>query len=154
MTLRQRFNDALKQAMKARQQRRVSTIRMILAALQERDIASRSEENRAGVGDADILSLLAKLVRQREESASLYERGGRPELSAAEREEINIIGEFLPRQMSDEEAQATARVVVVELGATSIKDMGRVMAALKERYAGQMDFAKAGAAVRELLAPK
>lgn len=154
MTLRGRFNDALKEAMKARDQKRVSTLRMVLAALKERDIAQRTEENREGVPDEEILSLLAKMIRQREESATAFESGGRPELAAAEREEITIIREFQPRQMTAEEVSAAARAVVTELGASSLKDMGQVMAALKERYAGQMDFGKAGGTVKELLQAK
>ena len=152
--LRERFNDALKEAMKAREQKRVSTLRLILAALKERDIANRSEESREGIADDEILSLLAKMIKQREESAAIYESGGRPELAAGEREEIVIIREFLPRQMSDEETRAAARAAAQELGAASMKDMGRVMAALKERYAGQMDFAKAGGVIKALLSGK
>lgn len=152
--LRERFNAALKDAMKARNPKRVSTLRLVLAALKDRDIANRSAEDRAEIGDDEILSLLAKMIRQREESAALYETGGRPELAAAEREEIAIIREFLPRQLSDEELHAAVRAVVGELGAASVKDMGRVMAALKERYAGQMDFGKVGVAVRDLLAAR
>jgi uncharacterized protein len=152
MNLRERFNESLKEAMKARDQRRVSTLRMVMAALKDRDIANRSEESRAGIGNDDILSLLAKLIKQREESASVYESGGRPELAAAERAEIAIIREFQPRQMTQEETLAAAGAVVAQLGAGTIKEMGPVMAVLKERYAGQMDFARAGAIVRELLA--
>lgn len=152
--LRVRFNESLKEAMKARNQKRVSTLRLMLAALKERDIASRTEESRAGIGDDEILSLLAKMIRQREESAAMYESGGRPELAASEREEIAIIREFLPRQMSEEETRAAVLAVTDELGARSMKDMGRIMAALKERYAGQMDFGKAGAAVKGLLSAR
>lgn len=151
MGLREQFNEALKVAMKARELRRVSTLRLVLAALKEKDIAGRTEESRAGIADEEILTLLAKMVRQREESAEVYQKGGRPELAAAEREEIAIIREFMPKQMSEEEAKAAARTVIAETGAASVKDMGKVMAALKERYAGQMDFAKAGALVKALL---
>lgn len=152
MGLREQLSDTLKSAMKARDQKRVSTLRLVLAGLKDRDIANRSEESREGVGDDEILSLLAKLIRQREESATMYESGGRPELAAAEREEIAIIREFLPRQMSEEETSTAAKSVAAELGAASMKDMGKVMAALKERYAGQMDLGKAGGVVRQLLA--
>ena len=151
MALREKFSEALKEAMKAREPRRVSTLRLVLAALKDRDIASRTEESRAGVGDDEILSLLAKMIKQREESAETYEKGGRPELATAEREEIVIIREFMPRQMSDEDVKVAAQSVIAETGAASMKDMGRVMAALKERYAGQMDFAKASATVKGLL---
>jgi uncharacterized protein len=154
MTLRDRLNESLKAAMKARDQKRVSTLRLVLAALKDRDIANRTEASRAVIGDDDILTLLAKMTRQREESASVYESGGRPELAAGEREEIAIIGEFLPRQMSEEEMRAAAETAIAETGATLPKDMGRVMAVLKQRYAGQMDFGRAGGIVKELLAPK
>ena len=154
MSLRERFSEQLKEAMKARDQKRVSTLRLVLAALKERDIANRSEESRQGISDDEILSLLAKMIKQREESASMYESGGRPELAAGEREEIAIIREFQPKQMSEEETRIAARAVSAELGASAMKDMGRVMAALKERYAGQMDFAKAGAAVKDALSGK
>jgi uncharacterized protein YqeY len=154
MGLREKFNDALKEAMKARDQKRVSTLRLVNAAIKDRDIAGRTEESRAGVADDEILTLLAKMIRQREESAETYEKGGRPELAAGEREEIGIIREFMPKQMNDDEAKAAARAVIAEVGAASLKDMGKVMAGLKERYAGQMDFGKAGAMVRALLEGK
>jgi uncharacterized protein YqeY len=144
----------LKEAMKAREQKRVSTLRLVLAALKERDIANRTEENRAGVADDDILTLLSKMIRQREESASVYESGGRPELAAGEREEIAIIREYLPRQMSEEEMRGAAESAIAETGAAAPKDMGRVMAQLKQRHAGQMDFGRAGGIVKDLLAPK
>ena len=152
MSLRERFTDSLKEAMKAREPRRVSTLRLMLAALKDRDIANRSEESREGVSDDEILSLLAKMIKQREESAETYEKGGRPELAAAEREEIVIIREFMPRQMTEDEAKAAVKAIVAEAGAASMKDMGKVMAALKEKYAGQMDFGKAGAIVKTTLA--
>ena len=151
MTLRDRFNEQLKEAMKAKDAKRVSTLRMILAGLKDKDIAARTETNREGIPDEDVLGLLAKMIKQREESAAAFESGGRPELAQAEREEIAIIREFMPKQMSAEEARAAAQAAISELGAASMKDMGRVMAMLKERYAGQMDFAKASATVKELL---
>jgi hypothetical protein len=128
---------------------------MVLAALKDKDIAARTETSREGVPDEEVLSLLAKMIKQREESAAAFDSGGRPELAAAEREEIAIIREFMPQQMSVEESRAAAQGLIAELAASSMKDMGKVMAALKERYAGQMDFAKASATVKELLsAPK
>ncbi|HWU26054.1 MAG TPA: GatB/YqeY domain-containing protein [Rhizomicrobium sp.] len=154
MGLREEFNDSLKEAMKARDQRRVSTLRLVLAALKERDIANRTEESRAGIGDDEIRLLLAKMIKQREESAETYEKGGRPELAQAEREEIAIIQSYLPKQMSDDEVGATAKAVIAELGAASMKDMGKVIAALKTRYAGQMDFARASGIVKGLLTAK
>ena len=155
MGLRDTFNTALKEAMKASDRKRTGTLRLVLAALKERDIAGRTEDSREGISDDEILSLLAKLVKQREDSIALYEKGGRPELAAAEREEIAIIREYLPKQMDEAEAKAAIAAVIAELGAVSMKDMGKVMAALKERFAGKMDFSKASASVKELLsAPK
>ena len=151
MGLRERFNEQMKEAMRAKDQKRLGTIRLILAALKERDIANRSETSREGVSDDEILSLLAKMVKQREESAAAYDGGGRPELANAERAEIEVIREFMPKQMSPEEAKAAIEKVIAETGAASLKDMGKVMGALKERFAGQMDFAKAGALVKEAL---
>ncbi|HZQ40489.1 MAG TPA: GatB/YqeY domain-containing protein [Rhizomicrobium sp.] len=155
MSLREQFNDQLKEAMKTRDQRRVSTLRMILAGLKEKDIANRTEESKAGIGDDEILSLLAKMIKQREESAAAFESGGRPELAKSEREEIEIIRSFMPKQMSAEESKAAIQKVIAETGAASMKDMGKVMATLKERHAGQMDFARASGMVKALLsAPK
>ena len=154
MSLRDRFNAALKDAMKAKEARRVSTLRMVLAGVKDRDIAARTETSREAVSDDELLTLLAKMIKQREESAETYEKGGRPELAAQEREEIGIIREFMPRQMGAEEMQAAITDVIGEVGAASMKDMGKVMGALKERYAGQMDFAKASGAVKTLLSGK
>ncbi len=155
MGLREQFNGALKEAMKAKDARRVSTLRLVLAALKDRDIANRSDASRSGIGDDEILLLLAKMIKQREESAAAYESGGRPELATAEREEIAIIQGFLPKQMSEADVEASAQAVIAELGAISMKDMGKVVATLKERYAGRMDFAKASGIVkRQLSQPK
>jgi uncharacterized protein YqeY len=154
MGLREQFNEQLKEAMKAKDQRRVSTLRMVQAALKDKDIANRTETSREGISDDDILSLLAKMIKQREESATAFDSGGRPELAASEREEITIIRGFMPKQMSAEDAKAAAQKVIAEVGAASMKDMGKVMASLKERYAGQMDFAKASSTVKELLSGK
>ena len=152
MSLRDRLNDAVKTAMKAKDPRRVATLRLVLSALKDRDIANRTEDSRAGIADDEILSLLAKMIKQREESAAAYTGGGRPELAEAERAEILIIKEFMPQQMSPEAAKAAAAGIIAETGAASMKDMGKVMALLKERYAGQMDFAAASATVKGLLA--
>jgi uncharacterized protein YqeY len=151
MSLREQFTDEMKQAMRNKHTRRLSTIRLILAGLKERDIANRSESSHEGVSDGEIFALLGKMVKQREESAAAYEAGGRPELAGAEREEIAIIREFMPKQMNEAEASAAIQKVIAEIGATTIKDMGKVMGTLKERFAGQMDFAKAGAAVKQAL---
>ena len=149
--LRQRLNEALKQAMKARDARTVSTLRLVLAALKERDIAARPRGVADGVDEAEIVEMLHKMVRQRRESIALYEQGNRPDLAKVEAEEIAIIEAWLPRQMDEAELAAAVDAVVAELGAASLKDMGRVMAALKERHAGQMDLGKAGARVKQKL---
>ncbi len=154
MGLRDQFNEALKAAMKAKDARRVGTLRMILAAAKDRDIAARSEDNREPVSDEDLLTLLAKMVKQREESAEIFDKGGRPELAAQERGEIEVIREFMPKQMGVEETRAAISAVIAEVGAASVKDMGKVMGALKARFAGQMDFGKAGGLVKDLLAGK
>ena len=148
MGLRDRFTEAMKEAMKSRQAQRLSAIRLILAAVQERAIATRVD----ALSEDEILGLLGKMIKQREESAATYESGGRPELAAGERAEIAVIREFMPRQLSPEETRAAVAEVIAATGATSLKDMGKVMAALKERHTGSMDFGKAGAAVKELLA--
>ena len=149
--LRAQLNEALKTALKAKQPRRVSTLRLILAAIKDRDIAARPEGNREGVDEAEIHAILQKMVKQRRESISHYEAGGRLELAAQEAEDIDIVHEFLPQQMNEAEVGEAARRVIEELGAGGLKDMGRTMAALKARYAGRMDFAKASAVVKELL---
>ncbi len=151
-SIRERIDAALKQAVKAREKRSTATLRLINAAIQDRDIAARSDGSREGVPDKDVLGVLAKMVKQREESGRIYEQAGRLELAADEREEIEIIRQFLPRQMSDEETRAVCEEIVRELDAKGLKDMGRTMAALKERYAGEIDFAKASATIKELLA--
>ena len=150
MALRDRLNESLKQAMKARDSRRVSTLRLVFAALKDREI--RSDPGETAISDEDLLALLAKMIKQREESATAFQSGGRPELAAAEREEIAIIRECMPRQLSEEETGAAVRQAIAETGATGPKDMGKVMAALKQRYTGTMDFGKAGPLAKDLLA--
>lgn len=154
MGLREQLNEAMKEAMKAKEARRLSTIRLMLAAIKDKDIAGRTEDSRAGIADDEILLLFAKMIKQREESAATYDSGGRPELAAAEREEIAIIQSYLPKQMSEAEVEAAAKAAIAELGASSMKDMGKVIGALKERHAGQMDFAKASGVVKGLLSGK
>ena len=123
-------------------------------ALKDRDIAARSETSRDLLGDDEILTLLAKMIKQREESATAYDSGNRPELAAGEREEIAIIRSFMPAQMDEAAMKEAVKKVIAETGAASIKDMGKVMAVLKERYAGQMDFSKASAATKDALSGK
>ncbi len=150
--LREAFSERLKDAMRARQSRTVSTVRLILAALKDRDIAARGEGNAAGLADPDILRLLQGMVKQRRESIVLFEQGRRPDLVQQEQEEIAVIESFLPRQMNDGEIVAAANAAIAETGAASIRDMGKVMAALRERHAGVIDLARAGTLVKQLLA--
>jgi uncharacterized protein len=154
MSLRAQLNDAMKEAMKAKDAKRLATVRLMLAALKDRDIAARSETNRELLGDDEILTLLAKMIKQREESATAFDTGNRPELAAGEREEIAIIRSFMPAQMDEAAMKDAVQKAIAEMGAGSIRDMGKVMAVLKERYAGQMDFSKASAATKEALSPK
>jgi hypothetical protein len=148
--LREEINAALKIAMKAREQRRVSTLRLINSAIQSADIEAGGQ-GKAPLADTELLGLMQKMIKQRHESADIYEKGGRPELAQQEREEVEIIAAYLPKQMSDIEAGAAISAIVHEINAEGMKDMGRVMAALKERFAGKLDFAKASAKVKELL---
>jgi uncharacterized protein len=150
--LRQQLSDALKAAMLSKDTRTVSTVRLVLAALKDRDIAARPKGVTDGVGDEEILGLLQSMIKQRRESITLYEQGNRPELAQQEQEEIVVIERFLPVQMAEDEAVDAIAALVFEMGASSIKDMGRVMAALKERFAGRMDFTKASALVKAKLA--
>lgn len=149
--LRTRLNDALKTAMREKNQRALSTVRLILAALKDRDIAARSKGEMNGVPETEIYSMMQTMVRQRQESIELYDRGGRAELAQQEREEIAVIEGFLPKAMSAEESDAAIAAVMTELGAASVKDMGRVMAELRSRYPGQMDFGKASAVIKSRL---
>ena len=154
MSLRAQFNDAMKEAMKAKDAKRLATVRLILAALKDRDIAARSDGQRDLVGDDDILTLLAKMIKQREESAAAFDAGNRPEMAAGEREEIAVIRTFMPAQMDDAALKDAVTKTIAEVGAASVKDMGKVMAVLKERFAGQMDFGKASAATKDVLSGK
>ena len=148
--LRDQLATQLKEAMKAKDSERLSTVRLIQAAIKDRDIANRGT-GKEQASDDEILQILAKMVKQRDESAKIYEENSRPELAAKERAEIIVIQDFMPKQLSDSEVRANISAIIAETGAAGAKDMGKVMAALKERYAGQMDFAKASATVKELL---
>lgn len=148
--MREKLMDALKVAMKAKESTRISTIRMVQAAIKDLEIANRTKPN-SETTDADIALLLAKLVKQREESAKIYDEGDRPELAAKEREEIAIIAEFMPKQLSEAEAVEAIKAVIAETGAASMKDMGKVMSVLRERFPGQMDFGKASGQIKSLL---
>ena len=149
---RTELSDALKDAMRAKEACAVSTLRLILAALKDRDIAARGKGKSEGIGDDDILELLQKMVRQRRDSIELFEQGDRQDLADKEAREIEVIQRFLPKQLDPDQLRGAVQEVIEELGAATIKDMGRVMAALKERYAGRMEFGKASALVKERLA--
>ena len=149
--LRGRIEEELKLAIRSQDKRRMATLRLIAAAIKDRDIQSRGSGKDDTPTDADLQALLMKMIKQRKESAEMYEKGGRPDLAAQEREEIAIIEEFLPRQMTEEEIAEAVAATIEEVGAQSLKDMGKVMGALKGRYAGQMDMAKASRLVKEKL---
>jgi uncharacterized protein YqeY len=149
--LREQFSETLKQAMKGKDALTLSTVRLIIAKLKEVDIEARGKGKAEPVGEVEIQQMLQGMIKQRRESISLYEQGRRPELAEKERGEIAIIERFLPTQLSETEIEAAVRAVIAATGAHGIKDMGRVMAALKERHAGQMDSAKASQVVKRLL---
>lgn len=149
--MQERFNEALKEAIKSKDKIRVSTLRLITAAIKDRDIAARSADSGDGVSDEQILEILAKMVKQRQEAAATYEEAGRLELAEQERAEIIVIEEFLPQQLSDDEVSAAVDAAIAELGAETLKDMGKVMAHLKGKFAGQMDFGKASGLVKQKL---
>ncbi len=151
MSLRQKIMDALKDAMRAKQERETGTIRMVIAKMRERDIEARPSGNMDGIADSEILSMMEGMVKQRRESIALYEKGNRADLAQQEAEEIAIIEKFMPQKLSAEETQAAIAAAIAATGAASIKDMGKVMNALKEKYAGQIDFAQAGAAIKAKL---
>ncbi len=150
--LREQIKSALKEAMVSKDKHAVSTLRLIMAALKDRDIAARTQDKPDGITDEEILSLLQSMVKQRRDSITMYENGGRLELAEQESAEIVIIEKFLPKQMNEEEITNVVEALIAELGATGLKDMGPTMAALRERYAGQMDFAKGSAIVKARLA--
>ena len=152
MSKREEFSAALKEALKAKDQVAMSTIRLILAALKEKDIAARQTGNAEGVEDPEILSLLQSMIKQRKESSKTYTDAGRPELAEREDAEIKVIESFLPQQMGESEVSSAIEGIIQEIGASDIKDMGKVMAELKTRFAGQMDMGKASGLVKEKLA--
>jgi uncharacterized protein YqeY len=151
MDMRTTISGALKEAMKAKDADRLSTLRLINAAIKDRDIAARTDGEDAQVSDDTVLAILGKMVKQRQESARAYEEGGRLELAEKEMNEIRIIEEYLPRQLDDAETEAAVAAAIAEVEATSIRDMGKVMAALKVKYTGQMDFGKVGPMVKAKL---
>jgi len=145
------INEAVKDAMRSKDKLRLSTLRLINAAIKDKDIALRVEDRPDGVSSSEILQILGKMVKQRQESARAYEEGGRLELAEQELSEIKIVEEFLPRQLSDDDVANAIQKIISSVGATSIRDMGKVMASLKEKYTGQMDFGKAGASIKKIL---
>lgn len=152
LIMRAAFNDALKEGLKDKDQCTVSTVRLILAALKDRDIAARGNGKTDGIGDDEILSMLQTMLKQRTESIRLYEQGGRLELAEQEKAEMEVIRRFMPQQLDEAEMNQAVESVVKQIGAKELKDMGRTMAALKDQYAGRMDFSKASGIVRQMLA--
>ena len=145
--LRTRFSEALKDGLKTKKERVVHTVRLVMAALKDKDIAARPKGITA-IPDEEILQMMTGMVKQRRESIEMYEKGGRPELAKGEQEEIDIIQSFMPKQMDEAEQTAAIKAAIAQTGASSVKDMGKVMAVLKEKYAGQMDFSKASGLVK------
>jgi uncharacterized protein YqeY len=149
--LREAFTERLKTAMRAKDSRTLSTVRLIIAALKDRDIAARGSGNHQGIPESEIQRLLQGMVKQRRESITLYRQGNRPELAQQEEQEIAVIESFLPQQMGDEEIAAAVKAAIAETGAAGIKDMGKVMGVLRERHAGVIDMGRAGAVVKRQL---
>lgn len=149
--LRNEIKESLKVAMKSKDKRRISTLRLILATLQDRDLAARDKGAEEGITDDEVLQMLTTMVRQRKDSIAAYEKGGRVDLATAEQEEIDIISDYLPKQFDEAETRKAVEAVIADIDANGLKDMGRTMAELKTRYAGQMDFSKASAIVKNTL---
>jgi len=149
--MRDRISQAMKEALKSKDQKALATIRLISAALKDRDIAARSQDNAEGISDDEILSLLQTMIKQRAESAKLYLEGNRPELAEAEQHEISIIQQFLPEQLDEAAIRAAIKTALAETGSSSVKDMGTVMNYLKTQFAGQMDFSMASQLVKKAL---
>ena len=149
--MQERFSEALKAALKSQDKVRISTLRLINAAIKDRDIADRTDNGGEGVSEEVVLEILAKMIKQRQESLTAYEEAGRLDLADQERNEIVVIKEFMPRQLDDDEIVAAVDAALAEVGAETLKDMGKVMGLLKKQYPGQMDFGKAGARVKEKL---
>lgn len=149
--MREAINSAIKDAMRSKDKLRLSTLRLVNAAIKDKDIALRTEDRPEGVSSSEILQILGKMVKQRQESAKAYEEGGRLELAEQELSEITIIEEFLPRQLSDDEVKKVIKDTIASVSASSIRDMGKVMGSLKLHYTGQLDFGKAGAIIKKIL---
>jgi uncharacterized protein YqeY len=151
--MRERLTQAMKDAMRAKDQTRLTTIRLVLSAIKDHDLGIKPVGGKAGepAGDAEITQILARMIKQRRDSIEAYEKAGRNDLAQKEKDEINLIEEFLPRQLGEAETRAAVAAAIKETGAASVKDMGKAMAVLKQRYAGQLDFGKASALVKEML---
>ena len=151
MSLREKINKQFNTALKSQNKTLVSTLRLVLAAIQERDIANRTSGKKEEVKDQEIIKILQKMKKQRQDAAELYKKGGRPELLAAEEAEIKIVDTFLPKQLSEEETKKICKEIIVSTGASSIKDMGKIMGSLKQKYSDSIDFSKANIIVKGLL---
>lgn len=150
--IRKQLLEAQKDAMRERQTKRLSTLRLVNAAIKDKDIEARTDEGADGVNDSEIMGILAKMIKQRQDSSKIFEEAGRIELAEGERAEIKVIEEFLPRQLGEDEVNTAIAEAIAKTGATSIRDMGKIMGELKRQYTGQMDFGKVGAAVKAALA--
>ena len=151
MSLREKINEQFKTALKSKNKTLVSTLRLVLAAIKERDIANRTSEKKEAVKDVEIVKVLRRMKKQRQESADLFKKGGRQELLEAEESEIKIINTFLPKQLNEEETKKICKKAIESLGATSIKDMGKIMGSLKQKYSGSIDFSKANTIIKDML---
>lgn len=151
--MRERLTQAMKDAMRAKDQKRLTTIRLVLSAIKDHDLGIKPVGGKSGepAGDAEITLILARMIKQRRDSIEAYEKAARPELAQKEKDEITLIEEFLPKQLGEAETRAAVAAAIKEAGAASVKDMGKAMAVLKQRYAGQLDFGKASALVKEML---
>ena len=151
MSLREKINKQFNTALKSKNKTLISTLRLVLAAIKERDISNRSSEKKEGINDTDIVKVLLKMKKQRQESADLYKKGGRQELLEAEESEIKIINTFLPKQLNEEETKKICKKAIESLGATNIKDMGKIMGSLKQKYSDSIDFSKANTIIKDML---
>ena len=151
MSLREKINKQFNTALKSQNKTLVSTLRLVLAAIKEREIANRTKDKKDAVSDAEIIKVLRKMKKQRQDSMDLYKKGGREELSAVEEAEIKVIDSFLPKQLSDEETKKICKEIIKSLGASSLKDMGKIMGSLKQKYSDSIDFSKVNVIVKGLL---
>ena len=151
MSLREKINKQFNTALKSQNKTLISTLRLVLAAIKERDIANRTKDKKDAVSDAEIIKVLRKMKKQRQDSMDLYKKGGREELSEVEEAEIKVIDSFLPKQLSDEETKKICKEIIKSLGASSLKDMGKIMGSLKQKYSDSIDFSKVNIIIRELL---